>query len=445
MGVARANLAAAGFGRDDRLAIIAGNEIDFAVASFAALGLGGQVVPLLPTAPLPEMERKFAASKPTFAVLGDAGQWLSNQGSSLGVPIVDIRTDHDHPVPPIAMCDPEHLAFLMLTSGVTSDAKVAMLSHGNLAWAQNAVQNRGVDGLLPDDVALGVLPFSHIFGLNLVLFATLRVGGSVVLQRRFDAEESLLLVKKHGVTALGGAPPMWLRWMTAAGPDDSFALLRHCSSGAAALPAEVFLGIRERFGIEVAEGYGLTETSPILTWSRGIPVKVTSVGKVIEGVELVLVEPDGSPADPGDTGEIVVRSPGVFKGYLDAPELTNAVLTPDGWFWTGDVGVFDEDGYLYLVDRVKDLIIVSGFNVYPAEVENILLEHPGVRGAVVTGAPALETGEMVVAHVLGTATAEELEAHARSNLSRYKCPVEYRFVDELPVAASGKLIRRELR
>ncbi len=195
----------------------------------------------------------------------------------------------------------------------------------------------------------------------------------------------------------------------------------------------------------MAEGYGLTETSPIVTWSRGIPVRPTSVGKVIEGAQVVLVEPDGTPVDVGDTGEVVISGPGVFKGYLDSPALTDAVLTDDGWFWTGDVGVFDEDGYLYLVDRIKDIVIVSGFNVYPSEVEGVLMEHPGVRGAVVVGEEDLDTGETVVAHVLGEVDAAELDEFARANLSRYKCPTSYRFVDELPVAATGKLIRRELR
>ena len=165
----------------------------------------------------------------------------------------------------------------------------------------------------------------------------------------------------------------------------------------------------------------------------------------IPGVELVLVESDGTPVDAGDTGEIVVRGPGIFQGYLNSPEETDAVLTEDGWFWTGDVGVFDADGYLHLVDRIKDLIIVSGFNVFPSEVESILMEHPAVRGAVVVGTPHGETGEAVVAHVSGDVDAGDLDVFIRSQLSRYKCPTEYYFVDELPVAPTGKLIRRELR
>jgi len=442
----RARLHDAGIGVDDPLAVLAGNEIDFAVTALAGLGLGARIVPVRPSSPLPELERKLASVRPKLLCLGEAGAWITDGNIELGMPTMDLAVDVESgPAPAVVDRDPDDLAFLMLTSGVASDAKVAMLSHGNLGWGQDSIMNRGELGLQPDDVTLGVLPFSHIFGLNLVLLATLKVGGTVVLQRRFDEVESLRLVKQHGITSLAGAPPMWSRWARAEAPDDSMASLRHASSGAAALPLAVFEAVRDRFGIEVAEGYGLTETSSIVSWSRGIPVRPTSVGQVFDGAEVVLVEPDGTPVDVGDTGEIVVRHPGVFKGYLNSPELTDAVLTDDGWFWTGDVGVFDDAGYLYLVDRIKDVVIVSGFNVYPSEVEGVLMEHPMVRGAVVVGEEDLDTGETVVAHVLGDVSADELDAFARANLSRYKCPTSYRFVDELPVAPTGKLIRRELR
>lgn len=442
---ARANLAASGLGVDDRLAIIAGNEIDFVVATLACLGLGAQVVPVRPTSPVPELERKLASVGASSMVVGREGSWLVDDGIDLGMTLVDIHAEPTSDAPPVVDCDPDHLAFLMLTSGVASDAKVAMLSHGNISWAHDAIQGRGANGLQAHDVSLGVLPFSHIFGLNMVLLATLRVGGTVVLQRRFDAAGSLDLIRQHGISVLSGAPPMWRQWAELDAPADSLSSVTHASSGAASLPLEVFAAIKDRYDITVAEGYGLTETSPIVTWSRGIAVKPSSVGKVIEGCEVVLAEPDGTPVETGDIGEIVVRSPGVFAGYLDSTSLTDAVLTDDGWFWTGDIGVFDDDGYLYIVDRVKDVVIVSGFNVYPSEVEMILAQHEGVRGAVVVGEEHVETGETVVAHVLGDATADELDAHARANLSRYKCPTVYRFVDELPVAPTGKLIRRELR
>ncbi|MEM9564497.1 MAG: AMP-binding protein [Actinomycetota bacterium] len=447
----RAHLADAGYSSESRVAILAGNETAFVVAALAALGLGAVVTPVRPTSPPPELIRKLAAVEPDVLLVGDAGRWALDHAADIATPLIDLQ-DLAGPAPeagtsvapPIVDCDADDLAFLLLTSGVSSDSKVAMMSHGNLAWVQEAITDAD-DGLQPDDIALGVLPFSHIFGLNVVLLATLRIGGAIVLQRRFDAELSLELIRAHRITTISGAPPMWQRWADADAPDDTLASVRNAASGAAALPAEVFERIRDRYGVEIAEGYGLTETSPVVTWSRGIQPRATSVGQPLAGVEVVLVESDGTPVEAGDTGEIVVRSPGVFKGYLDAPQLTAAVLTDDGWFWTGDMGVFDDDGYLYLVDRMKDIIIVSGFNVYPAEVESVLMEHPDVTGAIVVGTPHGETGETVAAHVAGQVTADELDAFVRARLSTYKCPTEFHFVDELPVAPTGKLIRRELR
>lgn len=435
-----------GVGVDDRVAIPAGNEPAFVAAALGAMGIGARVIPMKPTNPLPELDRKLASIRPTIILVGEDASWMHDHADGIEAPMVDLRTV-THAVagaPAIVERGADDIAIMMLTSGVSGDAKVAMLSHGNLAWAQAAVCENSVDGLSADDVALAVLPFSHIFGLNVILLAALRMGGQVVLQRRFDVDESLALCVRHGITVLAGAPPMWRWWSQVEPPHEAFANVRIAGSGAAALPVEVFEAMQRRHGIAIEEGYGLTETSPLLTSSRG-DVKAGSVGRPVDDVELLLVEDDGTPVDRGDAGEIVVRGPGIFKGYYDDEDATHAVLTSDGWFWTGDVGVLDDDGHLYIVDRIKDIIIVSGFNVYPAEVENVLLAHPQVRGAVVVGGIHLDTGETVVAHVSGDITVEELDQHARGNLSRYKCPTEYHLVDELPVAPTGKKIRRELR
>ncbi len=435
-----------GIGPDDRVAVPAGNEPAFVAATLGALGVGARVIPMKPTNPLPELDRKLASIRPQLILVGEDAAWMHEHADGITAPMVDLRT-----VPRTAETSPDivereagDIAIMMLTSGVSGDAKVAMLSHANLAWAQAAVCEDSPDGLGPDDVALAVLPFSHIFGLNVILLALLRQGGRVVLQRRFDVADSLDLCRRHGITVLGGAPPMWRQWSIVDSATDAFSTVRIAASGAAALPVSVFEDMQERHGITIEEGYGLTETSPIVTSSRG-DAKAGSVGRAADGIEMLLVEDDGLPVDVGDAGEIVVRGPGIFQGYFDDTEATEAVLTPDGWFWTGDVGVLDEDGRLYIVDRIKDIIIVSGFNVYPAEVENVLLEHPDVRGAVVVGTIHLDTGEAVVAHVSGDVDTDELDRHARANLSRYKCPTAYHLVDELPVAPTGKKIRRELR
>ena len=442
----RAALVKAGIGPDARVALVAGNEPAFAVGALATLGVGALVSPVLPTSPLPELRRKLAAVAPTLVLVGQAGAWIAEDSDAIDAPVLDVDTVEPSSVaPPIVDRSDDDLAFLMLTSGVSSDAKVAMLSHGNLAWVQQVLTEGNDARLTTTDVVLGVLPFVHIYGLNVSLLPTLRAGATVVLQRRFNAVGSIDLIREHQVTIVPGAPPMWQQWAEVDAPTDALASVTYAGSGAAALPVEVFNAIKDRFGVEIAEGYGLTETSPAVTSSRGVEIRPTSVGRPMAGVEVVLVEEDGSPVDVGDSGEIVIRGPGVFKGYLNAPDATAAVLTDDGWFWTGDMGVFDDEGYLYIVDRIKDVIIVSGFNVYPAEVESILLEHPDVRGAVVVGSPHGETGEAVVAHVSGDVSVDDLDSFVTARLSRYKCPTEYHLVDELPVAATGKPIRRELR
>ncbi len=441
----RAALASQGIGPDSRVAMVAGNEPAFVVGALATLGVGAIVAPVLPTSPLPELQGKLGAVAPSLVITGEAGGWLAADPSVIDTPVLDIGSvQPGASPPPIEERSDDDIALLMLTSGVSSDAKVAMLSHGNLGWVHEILVE-GEDARLHDaDIVLGALPFVHIYGLNVVLLPSLRIGATVVLQRRFEAARSLELIREHQVTVIAGAPPMWQQWAELDAPADALSTVTYAGSGAASLPADVFAAVEAKYGVRIAEGYGLTETSPAVTTSRD-GIRPTSVGRPLPGVEVVLVEEDGSPVDTGDRGEIVIRGPGVFKGYLNAPELTAAVLTDDGWLWTGDMGVFDDDGYLYIVDRIKDVIIVSGFNVYPAEVEAVLEDHPDVVDAVVVGAPHAETGETVIAHVIGDVSSDDLDTFVRGRLSRYKCPTEFHLVDVLPVAATGKPIRRELR
>jgi len=231
-------------------------------------------------------------------------------------------------------------------------------------------------------------------------------------------------------------------------PADSFAGVRLALTGAAKMPEEAMRRLRDRFGLSLLEGYGLTEASPVVTSSAGIDQKVGSVGKVLDGITVRLVDEHGDDALAGDSGEVWVKGPNVFQGYLNEPEATAKVLTADGWLRTGDIAVTDDDGYLYLVDRAKDLIIVSGFNVFPAEVEEVLLEHPAVHEVGVVGVPHPHTGEAVKAFVVlepgATAHEDTLVSWCLDHLARYKCPSKILFVDELPRNVSGKLLRRSL-
>jgi long-chain acyl-CoA synthetase len=255
-------------------------------------------------------------------------------------------------------------------------------------------------------------------------------------------------IVQRGVTVVPGVPPMWVAFSHFDElPADAFASVRLALSGASRLPPAVAQQMHERFGVQVLEGYGLTEASPVVTSSAGAGFRPGSVGRVLSGQEVRLVGAHGEDVPVGDAGELWVRGDNVFVGYFEDPEATSRVLV-DGWLRTGDVGVVDDDGFLYLVNRAKELIIVSGFNVFPAEVEQVLTLHPDVADAVVLGVPHPHDGEAVKAYVVPVAAAtvdeDALIEHCRDHLARYKCPSKVVFVDSLPRNAAGKVIRREL-
>jgi long-chain acyl-CoA synthetase len=351
---------------------------------------------------------------------------------------------------PIVPVEPDAVAILAFTSGTAGAPRAAMLTHGSLlANIQQMLD--GPDRLGPDDVVLGVLPLFHVFGFGVTLNLTMAVGASLVLVPRFDPVTTLELLSTTGVTVVPGAPPMWVAWAgLAEDRPAAFATVRYALSGADKLPDEVADGLERRFGVVVREGYGLTEASPVVTTSVGIEPRRGSVGKALDGVEVRLVDGDGTDVLDADAGEIWVRGPNVFAGYWGDPEATARVLTPDGWLRTGDIAVTDDDGYLYIVDRAKDLIIVSGFNVYPGEVEQVITEAPGVAEACVIGVPHPTTGEAVRAYVVPTSDGgdgvneEAVIAWCKQRLARYKCPASVLVVDGLPKGLTGKVLRRVL-
>jgi len=467
----RGGLAGLGVVRGDRVALLCGNGRHFVISYLAALGLGAVTVPLNPTSPAPEIERELATVDAKVLIIEPTAVAAWAQVDRAKVPSVTSvvatelgvsrnGTDHSivgaielatlleaEPVD-IVEVDEDELAALIFTSGTAGSPRAAMLSHGNLL--ANLEQGRSVHAQIePTDVVYGVLPMFHIFGLNVVLGLTLARGATVVLVQRFDPSTALETIRERGVTVVPGAPPLWLAFSHFdEAPADSFATVRLALTGAAKMPEEAMRRLRDRFGLELAEGYGLTEASPVVTSSAGLPTKVGSVGKVLEGIEVRLVDESGGDVLAGDAGEIWVRGPNVFRGYLHEPEQTARVLTSDGWLRTGDIATVDADGYLYLVDRAKDLIIVSGFNVYPAEVEEVLVEHPGVAEVGVVGVPHPHTGEAVKAFVVpkeGADLDEEQLIHwCLDHLARYKCPTKVMFTDQLPRNVSGKLLRRSL-
>jgi long-chain acyl-CoA synthetase len=339
---------------------------------------------------------------------------------------------------------------LIFTSGTAGLPRAAMLTHGNLYANVRQLLASGGEQQEPGDVVFGVLPLFHIFGLNVVLGASLFVGSSVLLVERFDPVSALESIQKWGVTIVSGPPTMWAAWAGVPGVDPgTMASVRLAISGAAKLPVEVAQAIEAKFGLTLEEGYGLTEAAPVVTSPQGTEAPPGSIGIPVPGLELRIVDTDGNDVLVGDSGEVWVRGPNVFAGYWEAPEATAAVLTEDGWLRTGDIAVVDDDGFLFLVDRAKDLIIVSGFNVFPAEVEAVLSEHPAIESCAVVGVPHPYTGEAVKAYVKARpgvpVEEDDIIAFCAERLPGYKCPNKVWFVDDIPRGITGKILRFELK
>jgi len=434
-GRAAGQLVAQGVEPGDRVAIHGTNTVPFVVSYLAALHVGAIAVPVNPQAPPAELDRELAAvgAKIVLAELVDG-------------------TRRGKPVPMVERAD-DDVAVLLFTAGTAGPPKAAMLSHGSMRANLRQVLDHPGLGLHADDVALAVLPCFHVFGLNAVLGLGLAAGAASVLMERFDPARTVELVREHGITVIAGVPAMYHAFLDlddAAAPGDAFGSVRLAISGAAPLSTEVFEATKSRFGFEISDGYGLTEASPVVTTSAiGATLGPGNIGPALPGVEVRLVDADESDVLPGDPGEIWVRGPNVFLGYWEDDEATRRALTDDGWLRTGDIAVEDDAGALHLVDRAKDLIIVSGFNVYPAEVEEVLLGYPGVADAAVVGEPEPRSGERVVAFVVAdpgtTLRPELLTEHASRLLARYKVPARIEVVGELPRSFAGKVLRRELR
>ena len=452
-----------GVGKGDVVALLCGNSRYFVVSYLAAIGVGAIVAPLNPSSPAPEIEGELHVVTPTMVVVEpsayDAWSRIATQTRD-AVRVVVGTEGHGiegaftideflgGETAPVVDVEPAHPAVYMFTSGTAGSPKAAVLTHNNLAV--NIRQANVAEHIGPDDVVYGVLPLFHIFGLNVVIGTTLAGGGCLVLVQRFDPVATMETIHERGVTVLPGAPSLWaaLGQLEHDSPH-VFDSVRLALSGAAKLPEQISQSFSARFGLHIQEGYGLTEASPVVTTSIGMEWTPGSIGRPVPGIELRLVDDNGEDVLVGDAGEIWIRGENVFAGYLHDAEATARVLTRDGWLRTGDIAVVDDAGHLYMVDRAKDLIIVSGFNVYPAEVEGVLADHPDVAEVAVVGTTHPHTGEAVRAYVVsrnGVHLDEDaLVDYCRTKLARYKCPSKILFVDALPRNISGKVQRYALR
>jgi long-chain acyl-CoA synthetase len=438
-----------------RVALLAPNVADFVRAYYGILAAGGVVVPVPTLLNADEatyiLRQSGAVMLLHHAAFADVGAAAAGAAGIPAYPVEDLG-DGQEPLPSHVTRRPDDAAVIFYTSGTTGRPKGAVLTHLNLVL--NATTNAfDTNGLFPDDVVMGSLPLFHTFGQSVSLNCTFRVGATLLLQPRFDPAEAIDLMVREGATLFLGVPTMYVQLLQAAPAADALPALRDAVSGGASLPVAVIEEFEKVFGATVCEGYGLSETSPSATVNqRRFGTRAGTVGHPLWGVDVEIVEDaveDRIVLLPtGDTGEIVIRGHNVFAGYLDDPEATAAVMV-DGWFRTGDIGRKDADGFVSIVDRKKDLIIRGGFNVYPREVEEVLVHHPAVGQVAVVGLPDPEKGEEICAVVVpapgATVDPDEIREWARQRLARHKYPRHVEVVAELPMGPSHKVLKRELR
>jgi len=462
---AAAGIAALGIRKGDRVGVLVNNVPHFIYAYLGIERAGGVMVPLNTMYTADEVSyiladaeaRAVIVAEPFLRAVDGLRETLPmlehvvvvGGGTPIGTMAWDQMTGRGGDVPSVSIGE-QDLAALPYTSGTTGKPKGAMLTHGNLLANLEQMHRVPLLSEAETDVVLLVLPMFHIYALNVSLGLTFRVGATAVLQERFDPVASLDAIERHHITVVFGAPPMFVAWLSTPNVESrDLTSVRLAVSGAAPLPGPVLEDFRRRLGVTIWEGYGLTETAPGVTSNAmGAEAKPGSIGKPLPDIELRLLDEQGDEVEDGDPGEIVVRGPNVFRGYWHDDAAT-AEAVRDGWFHTGDVAYEDEDGYLFLVDRKKDLIIVSGFNVYPREVEEALYRHPKIAEAAVVGVPHPYTGEAVKAVVVlkpgQSATEEEIIEFCKRSIARFKCPQVVEFVDKLPHTDTGKILRRRLR
>ena len=349
--------------------------------------------------------------------------------------------------------DPNDTAVILYTSGTTGQPKGAELSHTNLLT--NAFVMRDLVKAAPEDKQLIVLPLFHSFGQTVQMNTGFLSGNTLVLLPRFDPDDALALLEEEEITVFAGVPTMFWGLLNCKGAEEKYDFkkikkhLRLCGSGGASLPVADLRKFEEKFNVAILEGYGLSETSPVVTFnSLERPRKPGSIGTAVWGVDLMIVDEDDCPLAEDEVGELAMRGPNLMKGYYNRPEETAKAIR-DGWFYTGDMARMDEEGYVYIVDRVKDMIIRGGFNVYPREIEEVLLTHPGVSMAAVIGVPHESHGEEIKAYIIPDpehpATAEDIIAWSKENMANYKYPRIVEICETLPMSATGKILKRELR
>ncbi|GHO93211.1 long-chain-fatty-acid--CoA ligase [Reticulibacter mediterranei] len=467
-----------GIEKGDRVLVMLPNRPEVLIAYQAIARAGAVIIPVLPLLKPPEVyyiaansgAKAIVTSTPFLPTLRNALADLSTMrhmivtdtdeelaGSPHVIPYKTVVTQGeeyaDHSLSDLDEHAPtaDDMAAILYTSGTTGQAKGVVLTHSSLiANALNGWHGASPDGDPRENFGethLAILPLAHAYGILMLDIAYLS-GVKIVMHPRFDVHAVLSAIERHRITFFAGVPAMFVALLYT--PDaDSYdtSSLRNCGSGSAPLPMEVLKGFEQKFHCELGEGYGLSEASAMLTSHRtGMPRKPGSVGTSIPGVELRIVDENDHEVPTGEVGEIIARGPNVMQGYYNMAEATTETLR-NGWLHTGDMGRLDEDGYLYIVERKKDLIIRGGFNIYPRDVEEVLASHPAVIEAAVVGVPSQRMGEEVKAFVVVSSPidVEALITYCRERLANYKTPSQIEIVDALPRNTIGKIDKKELR
>ena len=445
----------AGVNPGDRVGIMLPNVPYFPFVFFGAMRLGAVVVPMNPLLKEREVAFHLGNSGASTIVAWHQFEEAATTGASdAGARTIIVepgkfeeRLGAVEPVPEIVDRADDDTAVILYTSGTTGTPKGAELTHGNLtAAAEIAV---GLVDKGAGDVTLGALPLFHVFGLTSGLESSVSVGACLTLLPRFDAGKALEIVQRDGVTTFLGVPTMYAAILHHEGGETfDTSSLDLCVSGGAAMPVEILRAFEEKFGCTILEGYGLSETCGIASFNRpDRERKAGSIGIPVPGVDMKVVDDDGNEVAQGEVGEILIRGPVVMKGYWNRPDATADTLV-DGWMRTGDMARVDEDGYFFVVDRKKEMIIRGGFNVYPRELEEVLYEHPAVREAAVVGLPHDSLGEEVGAAVAlkpgEQVEPDEIRAYMKERVAAYKYPRVVWIVDDLPKGPTGKILKREV-
>ncbi|MFJ8622634.1 long-chain fatty acid--CoA ligase [Kitasatospora sp. NPDC093550] len=449
------DLRAAGLQPGQRIALMLPNTPAFVALYYGVLRAGGIVVPVNPLLKEREVRHYLNDSGAALVYTWGPGEEAAAAAAACGTR--HIALDADPAVLPATISEPlaepdarkgDDTAVIIYTSGTSGRPKGAELSH--TALASNVVTvAETLLRLTPDDVVLGCLPLFHIFGQSCAMNAAVFTGATLRLVPRFAPDHILDVLTTEDVTVFEGVPTMYAALLhrphlSTGGPNT----LRLAVTGGAALPVEILRGAEKALGCPILEGFGMSETSPVVSFNHpDRPAKPGSIGTPVRHVEMRVLATDGNDAPDGEVGELAVRGPNLMKGYWNLPEETKAAI-PDGWLRTGDLARKDEDGYYYIVDRKKDMIIRGGYNIYPREIEEVLYEHPAVAEAAVIGIPDDYLGEEVAACVVlrpgAEATADELIAFVQGRVAPYKYPRRVWLSQALPKGPTGKILKREI-